>query len=880
MNSVLMPNLQLLSHNTPYLDRYPALETIQDPRINEIAFPGSDGNTLLLLYRLIQYRVVECSEDNYLAIKKLLQIDSKHLSSEQFYEIIQRFNRLSLARQSHFQNVIILGKLLSGPTGNDYFTLKLLNIIREKSLGRLNFRILLGLNEYDFLSALKAIQAIRVTEFNLGGCESALGAHAKFSTRQLAILLDQQLISTDEFHLIVKNLIEHYLHVAWSSMNDQNKLLVYSAGFLSQSKFGALQHYFSDLEINAGTNTELKETLHQLIASLNQKIKNPRSLYDLHQFFSAECRVRRNGNTLTTETGNFGEKYPLFYLASDRNGSLNENHDPHILSIHANMTHLGGHYQVSLRPGLQFIAYLTSNQQATYATAGSRTTQTLSFANHPLGFTRKPLSLKTTVKPTQRTPYSKLHILEGKISALPKALFYSIPNNTDYRLCIMGDAHGNAMKLLQFLLLHNIVECSEETYQAIFNFYLLKQEEVTAEQLAQIQTLIAQLKIAPAGHKIKIISLGDLLCDRGLKDWLTLAILERLQKEEKIEVSITISNHDAEFLLRYRKAKTIFEEEHKVLESVQLREKLASALETPITLSQSSAVCSLVSLANWIRRGVLNFSDLTTLLHRAYLPALKQFDFELVENQILLFGHAPVGLEYYRALAELAGQVFHSSTGLRLLRSLLALKKETLLFNFDLVSAYLTRLQNEPFRRELTPKDSPLNYAIWNRSAQFISFERAPSDLQLIVFHGHDDRSTFPMEFNRYFISMDDQYGKAPSLMFANETEKDFRSYQSVVVLPEPQSHASLASEQSSVSIPSVESSASLASESPTRSTPTRSESDSTSQAASSSNYTVIPPSREITSPSAMRRINYTQRQETQQAPPANKESSAPKPRR
>lgn len=527
--------MQLYSHHTPYLERYPALEAIEDPRLNEIAFPGPDGNTTLLLYRLIQYRVIDLNEDNYLAIKKLLEIDSRLITSEQFHELLLRFNRLTIPRHSHYQNVVILGRLLSGASGNDYFSIKLLNIIREKSLGRLNFRILLGVNEYEFLSHLKAIQTIHITPSNFGGCESAVGSQAKLSTRHFATLLDRQLIQQDEFHQIVKNLIENYLHFAWSSFTEQNRLNLYSPGFLSQTKFGALRQYFPDLEISTSPTSEFKLTLHRLIESLNNRIKNPKALFELHHFFFSEYRIKRN-SMRSSNSISPSETYPLFYLASDRSASLNENRDPQITSVHANVTHIGGFHQVSLSPSLQFTAYITSTPQASYA-ASSGTTPTQSFANHPINFGRQAISLKPIKKPIQRPNFSRLHILEGKLSALPKPLPIHAPNNTDYRICVFGDGHGNAIKLFQFLILHNIFECSEEIYRAIFNFYSRSQENVEPIHLIEIKTLIDTLKVVPSDFRVKIIALGDLLCDRGLKDWLTLVLLEGLSKEKQLKLA-------------------------------------------------------------------------------------------------------------------------------------------------------------------------------------------------------------------------------------------------------------------------------------------------------------------------------------------------------
>lgn len=318
-----------------------------------------------------------------------------------------------------------------------------------------------------------------------------------------------------------------------------------------------------------------------------------------------------------------------------------------------------------------------------------------------------------------------------------------------------------------------------------------------------------------------------------------------------------------------------------------LREKLAQALESPITIAQSQTVCSIFSLANWIRRGILNFSEVISLLETAYLPTLKQFDFELVGNQILLFGHAPVGLEYYRALAEHLGQVFHSSTASRLLRSLRELKQATLLSNHEQLFSYLQRLEQEPFTREINPTTSPRNYGIWNRSANFINLDRLPSDFQLILFHGHDDRRAFPEGFNRFYICLDDQYGKSPDAMLSDQHEGDFRSYQSAVTLPEPQTRSSLASEQSSTSIPSVESSSSLASESPSQaSSSAQTQSLSNSQKPKhdideASSYHVTPPPREILPASAIRRMMYTQRQASStKLEPAQSQLQTPKPKR
>ncbi|MCX7117773.1 MAG: hypothetical protein NTW94_07755 [Legionellales bacterium] len=166
---------------------------------------------------------------------------------------------------------------------------------------------------------------------------------------------------------------------------------------------------------------------------------------------------------------------------------------------------------------------------------------------------------------------------------------YQYPKTTMQSLGVvtLGDLHGNAVKLLHFLMLHGVVIWKASVvdragaYQSfvqiyeraaeILKFRALMTQFVDPKQgisnpeeyarlkslsapkelmilLRQFNDLISQLAVQEVDTHVRL--LGDELADRGSNDYFTLRLLGLLY-DAHVAVSILSSNHGVQFLKNY-----------------------------------------------------------------------------------------------------------------------------------------------------------------------------------------------------------------------------------------------------------------------------------------------------------------------------------------
>ena len=90
----------------------------------------------------------------------------------------------------------------------------------------------------------------------------------------------------------------------------------------------------------------------------------------------------------------------------------------------------------------------------------------------------------------------------------------------------IGDLHGNALKLIWFLLKHNVIgNISEQEYNRFVKLYEKDPKEVNKNDIQWFNLFIKKIKVNQGGT---IRLLGDELADRGSNDYFTLKILEKL----------------------------------------------------------------------------------------------------------------------------------------------------------------------------------------------------------------------------------------------------------------------------------------------------------------------------------------------------------------
>ena len=327
----------------------------------------------------------------------------------------------------------------------------------------------------------------------------------------------------------------------------------------------------------------------------------------------------------------------------------------------------------------------------------------------------------------------------------------------------IGDLHGNAIKLLHFLLRHGVIKFKDEisepaTYYHKFvtlydqcgditRLYLDNNHDSALQKLteiiAQFNQLVSQLEIKNKSVLVRL--LGDELADRGSNDYLTLRLLALLQ-ENNIQITIIMSNHNSEFIKAYE----------------NLLQHNSFDPQGGIMPEQK---CSLYGLKLLLDEGVLSQADLASLVNNTWQPALKILDYTLNEHGISLFTHAPVKFDIIQIISRHLGVNYHDSS------------KEILGTTIDHINARFQRILQENTAHDwlntnkidqpdkMTDAEinyAPLIYMIWNRwNASIDTANARPAVInkyQVCYVHGHD---AFTSAF-KHVINLDTPCGKQP----------------------------------------------------------------------------------------------------------------------
>lgn len=115
----------------------------------------------------------------------------------------------------------------------------------------------------------------------------------------------------------------------------------------------------------------------------------------------------------------------------------------------------------------------------------------------------------------------------------------------------IGDLHGNALKLLYFLIREGVLSLADPNqYAAFVEIYCKSIDEITIQDIKAMRSIVNKSSV---NNKIKVCLIGDEFADRGSNDYFTLLLLQRLN-EGQVKLEITISNHGFEFIYAYESA--------------------------------------------------------------------------------------------------------------------------------------------------------------------------------------------------------------------------------------------------------------------------------------------------------------------------------------
>ena len=292
----------------------------------------------------------------------------------------------------------------------------------------------------------------------------------------------------------------------------------------------------------------------------------------------------------------------------------------------------------------------------------------------------------------------------------------------------IGDLHSNSMKLLFLLIKHGIAtNIDKADYQELVRIYQITEtkylmsmgicyskEELTAEDLATFNSILAKIEFKNTGSRVRLI--GDELADRGSNDYFVLKILEKLKKNQ-VDVEILLSNHSVEFIKADKK-------------QLDFR---------PRILAREHAV-SMFNLQNLLDRGFVS-KDEMLLLVNAYKSSLRAISYSINEDktELFIYSHAGIGLNTIKSLAGKMRVAFNDKSASELTETIDQINSKFQLY----AQANLIHALYSPYvlgKRDISEQNSPLEFIMWNRSYYMLQDSR-PQQLngcQLKFVHGHD----------------------------------------------------------------------------------------------------------------------------------------------
>lgn len=292
-----------------------------------------------------------------------------------------------------------------------------------------------------------------------------------------------------------------------------------------------------------------------------------------------------------------------------------------------------------------------------------------------------------------------------------------------------GDLHGNAINLLHYLLLHDVVDfkttiekdgvaieidtietafgekgrdfiietykqrlidqkfdistlkkeeqiahiknsLAKEQYDKLCTIYQKKVNELTQEDINEYQQLLNNLRIKRTDLHIRLI--GDVLADRGKSDHYTLLIYQLLNNHN-IKLETIFSNHDLSFYLAFvNDFARAREGEHLRLDGQQ-----GASYEGMMTL---------------INKNLISKEKMVTIVKNIYLPSLRIVSYicnkqeDEINTTFVPISHAPNDLSLIKSLAEHYGIAYSDETS------------DDLMHIVDKINAYAQyELQNDLF---------------------------------------------------------------------------------------------------------------------------------------------------------------------------------------
>jgi len=297
----------------------------------------------------------------------------------------------------------------------------------------------------------------------------------------------------------------------------------------------------------------------------------------------------------------------------------------------------------------------------------------------------------------------------------------------------LGDLHGNAMKLVYFLIQHGGMLLQKKSdYLILFQSYQIfknnvddAEREVLKHAITQFEAILSHVTFRSGAPFIRLI--GDVLADRGYNDYLTLLVFRAL-KNNHIRYEIIFSNHD-------QVALAMFDED--------------------MDLTQAFISGQQMSLDNMRALFLLNIIDQAKtyeLFDEVYRPYLRLTGGTHQVDSETLYTHAPINRKVLEDLTSTFDVEYDDRSKQAFIKSMEATNAEA---SKEIQNKQLTGTYRTDYN--CYGDDSSLYQLIWNRDPN--KSMEPEGAFQILNVHGHVGPY---FEMNANAINLDDNcFGKS-----------------------------------------------------------------------------------------------------------------------
>jgi hypothetical protein len=332
----------------------------------------------------------------------------------------------------------------------------------------------------------------------------------------------------------------------------------------------------------------------------------------------------------------------------------------------------------------------------------------------------------------------------------------------------LGDLHGNAVKLLYFLIYMNVVDMDDDQYGLFVYLYNLPVHDLGRGHIVAFNTCINDIRII---NPTAIRLIGDVLADRGSNDYFTLKLLDLLCNKH-ISIEILLSNHDIEFICAYDSSapKNIpippfFMMPDKQLKRIENGKPIMEDC-TPYVRSLANFDLLLNSPNNLITHDELVALSTSTNCHYRKLLTLIAYHVDSETNTLSIFTHAPNELSLIRKLADFFHLTYKDNTLFDLTNTI------------DNINRCFKKYADANTIIELFGIEShPLYLLIGNREYDEDNMVFEQNGYRLKYCHGHHGQGRTPAALRAHVTNLDNYLGYVFPTGFTPQTQDEIAYY-------------------------------------------------------------------------------------------------------